>query len=244
MYEKMVTLVDTMGTDLTIVNSARVSFNKESDWDYGDKTVKTSYDWENGGDTITEKEKILKDSDVKLINYLANHGHWTPFSQCQIQLRIKMPIFVARQWFKHMVGFTRNEVSRRYVDYEPEFFIPNYWRKRPDKSKKQGSSDDLICMIDNKSISVEYQNLIDSMSDAYNSFIENGVAPEQARMLLPQSMMTEFVETGSLSAYARLYKLRIEKSAQLEIQEYANEIGKIMEKQFPNGWKALTQNQG
>lgn len=244
MYEEIVTLVDSMGTDLTIVNSARVSFNKESEWNYGDKTIKTSYDWEDGGNTITEKQKTLKDGDIKLINYLAKHGHWTPFSQCQIQLRIKMPIFVARQWFKHMIGFTRNEVSRRYVDYDPEFFVPNSWRKKPDKSKKQGSSDEFICMVDGKSISQEYQNLVDSMSNTYNLFIENGVAPEQARMILPQSMMTEFIETGSLSAYARLYKLRIDKSAQLEIQEYAREIGKIVENLFPNGWKALTQNQG
>lgn len=238
MYKNMITLLDKMGSDLTVVNSARVSFNKESDWEYGDKTIKTSYDWNDGGKTITEKEKTVNKKDIKLINYLAKHKHWTPFSQCQIQFRIKMPIFIARQWYKHMIGFTRNEVSRRYVSDEPNFFIPDGWREKPPKNMKQGSGIDLDD-LQQKRMHQLYSEYLNESIRVYETMLNSGVCPEQARIILPQSMFTEFIETGSLAAYARLYRLRNEKLAQREIQEYAKVIGDVLEKEFPISWTAL-----
>ena len=135
--KQQITLVDHMGSDLTVVNAARVSFDKESDWEWD------FYDLPEEADKSYSSFKTLSEKDQKLINYLAKHNHWTPFSHVQITMREKVPIFVARQRFKHMVGFTYNEVSRRYVDSPPEFFAPDVWRKRAE-NKKQGSSDEII----------------------------------------------------------------------------------------------------
>lgn len=231
-----VTYVDHMGDDLRVVNSARVSFHKESHW--------TEYDVKSTGEIVS---KTLSEKDQKLIKYLATHNHWTPFSHVQITLREKVPIFVARQRFKHMVGFSYNEVSRRYVDDAPEFFTPDAWRKRPEGSVKQGSSDEIIDEF-SKGIFVGlgllevYNDYIDAASELYASLIDEGVAPEQARMVLPQSMYTEYYCTGSLSAWARAYKLRIDPHAQKEIQDLAkmwqDTIGNIKELDY--SWKALT----
>lgn len=204
-----VEIIDSLGTDLTVVNAARVSMAKES--------------------------AEFTDKDAGLINYLATHGHWTPFSQPQVQLRIKMPIFIARQWFKHQVGFTRNEVSRRYVDDTPEFYVPTAWRMRA-ANVKQGSSDDLWDW-QGGSISIGLRECVRD----YHLLLENGVAPEMARMVLPQSMYTEFIETGSLAAYARLCKQRLDPHAQKEIQAYATVVSQIIEPLFPHSWKALTK---
>lgn len=220
-----VEIVDHMGDDLMVVNAARVSMAKESGWDFG----------ANGWDMA------LNAGDTKLINYLAKHQHWTPFSHPQVQLRIKMPIFVARQWYKHMVGFTRNEVSRRYVDDTPELYIPKQWRKRAD-NVKQGSSDEVI---EGTLYESEYgraftvQSIANHCVRMYNSMIEQGVCPEQARMILPQSMYTEFVETGSLAAYSRLCKLRLDPHAQKEVRLYAEAVASIMAVLFPVSWQAL-----
>jgi thymidylate synthase (FAD) len=210
-----VTLIDSMGTDITVVNAARVSFAKESG--YADGYGK------------------MKEGDIRLIKYLAKHEHWTPFSQPQVQLRIKMPLFVARQWYKHQVGFTRNEVSRRYVSDTPECYIPSVWRKAS-PNIKQGSlpeevnfSRDLV------------QNAVDSAVELYEYLIKSGVCAEQARTVLPQSMFTEFVEVGSLAAYARLYSLRSSEDAQKETRDYANSIGIILRTLFPHSWAALTE---
>ena len=210
-----VSLLDSMGTDITVVNAARVSFKKESG--YADGYGK------------------IKDEDIRLIKYLAKHKHWTPFSQPQVQLRIKMPLFVARQWYKHQVGFTRNEVSRRYVSDTPECYIPSVWRKAS-PNIKQGSlpeevnfSRDLV------------QNAVDSAVELYEYLIKSGVCAEQARTVLPQSMFTEFVEVGSLAAYARLYSLRSSEDAQKETRDYANSIGIILRALFPHSWAALTE---
>lgn len=365
-------LIDHMGDDLMVVNAARVSMAKESEWDsYGP--------W--------DKErwigKNLSKRDCGLISYLAKHNHWTPFSHPQIQLRIKMPIFIARQWFKHMVGFTRNEVSRRYVDDAPEFYVPTEWRKRAE-NVKQGSSDETIVLdgsqkcaycgsemefkrkedekmkrfcstrcrehhyrkhthqgwastkvgslkqsakkrgidfdmtaedlleigqpkvckylgmeldyaadsikpesasvnridprkgyvrgnieiISNKANSmlldatpeelmtfVENVALVrrgvfvkqapsvhgfyDNITETYNKMITEGVAPEQARMILPCSHYTEFIETGSLAAYARLAKLRLDPHAQKEVRMYAEAVDKIISPLFPVSWAEL-----
>lgn len=207
-----------MGDDLTVVNAARVSF------------AKASY-WHDRGE--------LKEQDAKLIKYLAAHKHWTPFSQPHIQFRIKMPIFVARQWYKHSVGFTRNEVSRRYVDDPPEFFVPSVWRARPEGGIKQGSSDDEVDL----EVTITFGSMkayCVQAARAYNELLKAGVCPEMARMVLPQSMYTEFVEVGSLAAYARLYSLRSSKEAQKEVRLYAEAVGSVMQELFPVSWEALT----
>lgn len=215
-----VELLDHMGSDLTVVNAARVSMAKESDWDYSA--------WGN---------EYLSERDTKLINYLATNGHWTPFSQPQIQLRIKMPIFVARQWYKHQIGFTRNEVSRRYVSDEPEFYYPTEWRTKAE-SVKQGSSDEVV--HDNDSFCYTAKSYTDQMKRVYLGLIENNICPEQARMVLPCSHYTEFVETGSLAAYARLCKLRLDPHAQKEIQWYAQAVSDLIKPLFPVSWEALS----
>lgn len=206
-----VQLIDHMGTDLTVVNAARVSMDKVS--------------------------LEMVEGDSKLITYLAKHGHWTPFSQPQIQLRIKMPIFVARQWFKHQVGFTRNEVSRRYVSSEPELYVPKEWREKAE-SVKQGSGS---VSDASKGCEMLAQIVTSSALQQYNSFVRNGICPEQARMVLPQSMYTEFVETGSLAAYARLAKQRLDPHAQKEIQWYAQAVSDTIEPLFPVSWQALSR---
>jgi len=204
-------LIDHMGSDLTVVNAARVSMAKAHD----------------------EFDSL---SDTKLIKYLAKNNHWTPFSQPQIQFRIRMPIFVARQWLKHQIGFTRNETSRRYVSDTPEFYTPDEWRGRPDDNIKQGSSEKIIT---NSVISTCYENLIKEALATYEYMLKEGVAPEMARMVLPQSMMTEFIETGSLAAYARLIKLREGEHAQKEIKEYATTIKNKLIPLFPVSLEAL-----
>jgi len=209
----LVELVGVLGNDLTVVNAARVSMHKES-------------------------HKVCAD-DEKLIRYLATHNHWTPFAHVQFQFRIKMPIFVAREWTRSNIGLVRNEVSRRYVDNPPEFWNPNgAWRGRAEHVK-QGSGGLLLEAVCDE-VSEIYWYAMDACSDAYKDMLEKGVCPEQARAVLPQSMMTEFVETGSLSAYARIYGLRTDPHAQKEIQDYALAIGEHIEKIVPVSWAALT----
>lgn len=229
-------LIDRMGNDLTVVNAARVSFDKESEWE-----VRTTSEGVSCGVRLSEK-------DVKLINYLAKHNHFTPFTHPQITLRETVPIFVARQRFKHVVGFTYNEVSRRYVDDDPEFYTPEVWRSRPEGSVKQGSGEGEVrtikitnsveswdCEIDNA-----YQLYLEDARNLYKAMLKAGAAPEQARMVLPQSMYTSYYVTGSLAAFARFYKQRIDDHAQKEIQELAKQVGEIIEPLFPVSWKALT----
>lgn len=232
-----ITLIDTMGSDITVVNAARVSFAKESAWEWGhgiDGPYETAY---------------LSEQDQKLIKYLANHNHWTPFSHVMITMKEKVPIFIARQRFKHVVGFNYNEISRRYVDDIPEFYIPSEWRKRPEGSVKQGSSEETVENFEllncNEIYNVkEYYNIvIEEIKNLYNSLINAGVAPEQARMVLPQSMYTEYYVTGSLAAWARAYKLRSDPHAQKEIQELAEMWNEIISdiSELKYSWKALTQ---
>lgn len=210
-------LIDSMGSDLSVCNSARVSFNKQADWD------------------ILNDEKVLKFCDKKLIEYLAKHDHFTPFTHCTATLRETVPIFVARQRFKHTVGFSYNEVSRRYVDSAPEFEMPRFWRKKAE-NKKQGSSKDFV-----KVIGREYENAVRTCIVAYENLLHQGVCPEQARMVLPQSMYTSYYVTGSLFAFARAYMLRSSSDAQEEIRELAEQWNKIFIKLFPVSWKAITQ---
>ena len=207
-----VELMETFGDDLTVVNAARVSFAKES----------------------TE----MRPADEKLIGYLAEHNHNTPFFHPQIRLRIKMPIFVAREWFRHTVGFARNEVSRRYVDDAPEMWTPKKGDLRQrDANKKQGSKEFAV-VGEALWLAVIKKHNEDTLG-MYKELLAGGVAPELARTVLPQSMYTEFIETGSLAAYSRLCGLRLDPHAQREIQVYAEAVSALVQQRFPVSWTAL-----
>ena len=214
-------LITHMGDDLLVVNAARVSMDKH----------KEQFD---GGDS-------------KLLAYLARENHWTPFSHPQICMRETVPIFVARQRFKHMVGFTYNETSRRYVDTPPEFYTPDVWRSRPEGSVKQGSGKEEVKeMMDylypgsQSPVDVCYLDLMETCQGVYSKMLEAGVAPEQARMVLPQSMYTSYYVTGSLAAWARAYKQRIDAHAQVEIQDLAKQWHEVICPLFPESWAVLT----
>jgi len=244
--EMKTTLVDNMGSDLSVINAARVSFNKRSNSDEW-------LDMDEG--EVFSCVPVLKEDDVKLIKYLADHKHWTPFAHTSLSFRIKAPIFVARQLGKHQVGLVWNEVSRRYVDYEPEFWLPTEWRKKA-KNKKQGSSKQVISNDKlNDIICEEYEDWLDSgcaytpteitevCVGTYNALLNEGICPEQARMVLPQNMMTEWIWTGSLYAFARICSLRSAEDTQLETQEISNEIFRICDKSFPISWYHLMNKQ-
>ena len=199
-----VNLIDVMGTDLSVVNAARVSFAKESN--------------------------EFSDKDAKLIHYLAKHNHWSPFGHASLQFRIKAPIFVARQLVKHQVGLVWNEVSRRYVDDEPEFYIPSEWRLKAD-DKKQGSSDETI----------EYNlgSTLEFIKTTYQNMLKANIAPEMARMILPQNLYTEWYWSGTLMAFARVCNLRCKPDTQWETQQIANLIDIESKQHFPTSWRAL-----
>lgn len=225
-----VELIDHMGSDLTVVNASRVSFDKESDWEYSYNEERARYD----NDIYDTKLKI---SDEKLINYLAKHNHWSPFAHTSIQLRVSAPIFVARQLVKHQVGGVWNEVSRRYVDDEPTFYFPDKWRKRAE-NVKQGSSDERAF----SEATYYAEETVSRVHDIYHQMIVDGVAPEQARMILPQNMMTSWYWTGSLMFFHRVYKQRTDTHAQMETQEVGHLIGNICNDLFPVSWRALNEN--
>jgi len=196
-----VTLVDRMGDDLTVVNAARVSFAKQAE-----RVI-----FSDGGLRVER-------ADINLIKFLAKHGHWTPFAHVQLTFRIKAPIFVARQLVKHQIGLTWNEVSRRYVQSEPEFYTPSVWRRAAD-NVKQGSSSDAV--DDQFSVEDDYDQAVTLLQEVYYRWLDEGVCPEQARMVLPQSMMTEWYWTGSLVAFARVIQQRMHSTAQRETQDIA-----------------------
>jgi len=204
-----VELIDKMGSDLTVANAARVSYAK----------IKEKFD----------------NNDEKLIKFLATHNHWSPFAHASLQFRIKAPIFVARQLVKHQVGLSWNEVSRRYVDFPPELYKPDSWRGRPINSKQ--GSDGTVDL--GKTIDHNLETTMESCLVLYNTMIEKGVAPEQARMVLPQSMMTEWYWSGTLYAFARVCNLRCAKDTQKETQDVANAIAMHCSKEFPISWKYL-----
>jgi thymidylate synthase (FAD) len=213
-----------MGSDLRVVNAARVSFDKVSTWEKSDYNL-------NDQSLVN----VLLDKDAKLIRYLAKHKHWTPFGHCQATFRIKAPIFVARQLEKHQVGMVWNEVSRRYVDSDPEFYRPNFWRARADNAK-QGSSDWEVTFFDCPATTSESEAIL-----AYKTLLDADVCPEQARMVLPQSMYTEWYWTGSLAAWARVCHLRLDRHTQKETQDVAKMLDKEMEKLYPISWEALME---
>lgn len=204
-----VELIDWMGSDLSVINAARVSFHKF--------------------------HEVIQEGDEKLINYLAKHGHWTPFAHAFLSFRIKAPIFVARQLVKHQVGLAWNEVSRRYVDDEPEFWFPEVWRGKP-VNAKQGSSGEVdyhMFLWDSK------RNVVELALYEYLHMVKMGVAPEQARMILPQNTMTEWIWSGSLAAFARVCKLRLDPHAQEETRSIAESIRGLVPDTFKHSWSAL-----
>lgn len=210
-----VSMLDSMGTDLSVVNAARVSFHKES-VEFGGK-------------------------DASLINYLARHNHWTPFGHCFATFRIKAPIFVARQLAKHQVGLVWNEVSRRYVDEEPEFWFPREWRGKPENAK-QGSSG---VVDDNQPyyrLSTHVPYVLKYNSQLYMELIQAGVAPEQARMVLPQNTLTEWIWSGTMFAFARVCRLRLDPHTQQETTEVARMISAACERCWPVSWAALMKD--
>ena len=229
-----VELIDVMGTDLTVCRAARVSFNKQSEWDIDEVAKKRLID--SGSTFNTEELQVLSSKDVKLIQYLAKHNHWTPFAHPQITLRVKAPISIRTQLFKHKVGFCENEISRRYVSDDPEVYIPK-WRAKPTTGAKQGSEG---FINDDYMIGREYTECIEKSLNTYNNLIKDGVAPEQARFALPQGTYTEWWWTGSLAAYARVCKLRKDSHAQWEVQQYAEAFSKIIAPLYPMSWSALT----
>jgi thymidylate synthase (FAD) len=218
--------VDHMGSDLTVVNSARVSFNKESDWD-------SEHHWTGS------RQHKLAERDQKLIGYLAKHKHWTPFAHPQITLRIKAPIFIRTQLFKHKVGFTENEVSRRYVSDPPSVYMPR-WRGKPTNGAKQGSEDFMPIDDDYNTVNRHYEMCVRDALQTYEELLKRGVAPEQARSVLPQGTYTEWWWTGSLAAFARVFAQRSDPHAQWECRQYAEAISLIIEPLFPHSWAALT----
>ena len=219
-----VTLIDSMGNDLTVVNAARVSFNKKSMWA---KNIP--------GQGVFE----LSTGDKKLIQYLARHGHWTPFGHCTLSYHIKAPIFVARQLVKHQVGLVWNEVSRRYVEDTPEFWMPEVWRGRP-TDKKQGSSEKEIEWLDREQrVGAGVRDVCLYAVEMYEKMLRAGVAPEQARMILPQNTYTEWYWTGSLYAFARVCGLRCKGDTQEETRKVAWEIHDLAKDKFPVSWEAL-----
>lgn len=228
-----VTYVDHMGSDLSVVNAARVSFAKKHD-------------------------EFDTDKDARLIRFLARNNHWTPFGHGSITIHVKAPIFVARQLAKHQTGLVWNEVSRRYVDTEPEFYEPEAWRARA-SDKKQGSSDKIVelgqfdCAGAERDpnetgwtadLNESHGFIMNDLLVHYEALLSAGVAPEVARMVLPQSAYTEWYWTGSLAAFARVCNLRLAPDTQKETRDIAKDIAGIIEPLFPVSWSALVADAG
>lgn len=223
--------VDHMGTDLSVVNAARVSFDKTSDWEPMDVIRDPS------GAFSLETGRKLSEKDTKLINYLAKHNHWTPFAHTAISLRMAAPVPIRTQCFKHKQGLVENEESRRYIDSRPVLYVPDAFRSRPEGSMKQGSGD---VHPDSKNWLTRYEIRCNEMIELYEWAIEDGVAPEQARLFLPQGVEVNWIWTGNVFAFANFYNKRTDFHAQKEIQDLARSVGEIIEPLFPVSWKALT----
>lgn len=246
-----VRLVDHMGSDLTVVNAARVSFAKESQLENGtflsDKDTKLIRYLARGCSTkefeaLVESLVDCGDRDAikqALLEFRETPLHHTPFGHPQITLHFKWPVFCARQAMRSNIGICWNEVSRRYVDDTPEFYCPAEWRKRPDKSIKQGSGESVVDAVAN----TIYDDALLCCEYIYNTLLKKGYAPEMARIILPQSTYTECWGTFSLAALARFYNLRSDSHAQKEIQDFARAISELVEPLFPVSWAALTSKE-
>ena len=218
-------LVGYMGTDLTVVNAARVSFDKQSEWVHESEDGDVHYD-----------EPRLSTADTKLIHYLAKHDHWTPFAHTSISLRMQAPIPIRTQCFKHKQGFVENEESRRYITSTPLPFLPEEFRSAPTGGAKQGSSG---VHPDSNGWKTIYLVRCTQMINLYKEMIADGVCPEQARFVLPQGCEVQWIWTGNLYAFANFYNKRTDPHAQKEIRDLAKMVGNILEPLFPVSWKAL-----
>jgi thymidylate synthase (FAD) len=225
-----VELLDFCGSDEAVANAARVSFSAFGEW--------------NG-----IPEGYTKAKADKLIEYLAEHQHTSPFRHNSITVRCQAPIFLARQLMKHQAGLSWNEISMRYCDKPVGFFIPEEWRSRPDKSLKQGSGNGVVEILseNDEYYAIElkefYQNHLNNCVTLYERLLDNNVAPEMARIVLPQSMLTDWVWTGNLMAFSHVYNLRSKDNAQLEARVFAEQLNSVIEPLFPVSWKALTEQQ-
>ena len=206
-------LVDHMGNDQSVVNAARVSFENADD------------------ETRTAAQ------DAGLINYLAKHNHWTPFAHTAITFKMKAPIPIRTQCFKHKQGFVENEESRRYISSTPEYYVPTF--RNSVENKKQGSGEDLS-EGDQTAAQWVYSRWMETAIEMYEEALAHGICEEQARLYLPQGCMVNWVWTGSLAAYARFCKQRLDPHAQKEIQELAVLVSEQIAKLYPVSWKALT----
>ena len=234
-----VTYIDHMGSDMSVVNAARVSFGKKSEWEFECDCVTDSSCMEIGcdcGDPHTARQ--LSERDTKLIHYLAKHKHMSPFGHAFASFHVKAPIFVARQLVKHK--FLRwNEISRRYVDDEPEFYVPDEWRGRS-ADKKQGSEGVVTLYEDHQMRQAYHPTELNAYNlETYDYLLDQGVAPEQARMVLPQSMMTEWYWSGSLDAFIDMCNLRCKLDTQYETRLVAEYILSEMINLFPVSVEAL-----
>lgn len=229
-----VEVLDFCGSDEAVANAARVSFSQFGEWN-------------------SIPEGYTKAKSDKLIAYLADHEHTSPFRHNSITVRCQAPIFLARQLMKHQAGLSWNEISMRYCDKPLGFFTPEQWRSRPDKSLKQGSGDGIVKTLNIKDaaggdwgclpIMDEYSNHIHRSVLLYEEMLANNVAPEMARMVLPQSMLTDWVWTGNLMAFSHVYNLRIKENAQVEARVFAKELGDVIQPLFPVAWQALTSGE-
>ena len=233
-----------MGDDNMVVDMARGSFSKTHD-QYTDEQNARLIRYLARGMSEADQRVILEEAAqtqdhavlLDCFKRMKAHTHWAPLAHPQITLHLEVPIFVARQDFKHIVGFVRSEASRRYIDDEPEFFSPDVWRSRPEGSVKQGSGGTHPQSGNAQHLHVD---TVEYAKAAYRELLDRGFAPEQARMDLPQSMMTRYYTTGSLAAWARAYSQRVDPHAQKEIQDLYHQIGEIIEPLFPVSWRALT----
>lgn len=210
--------IESMGDDYAICDAARVSFNKNAD-------------------------TYSNEGNQKLLNYLAKHNHWTPFAHTAIKFRFRAPIFIARQFVKHQIGFVWNEVSRRYVDSDPWFFMPDSWRQRPENMKQGSVFDGEQKLETDNQFGRNYMNQAREWSKDYKELRIGKVCPEQARMVMPQSMMTEWIWTGSLAAWYRFVSLREDQHAQAECWPYANAVREHLYNLYPMAMEAFTNAQ-
>lgn len=221
-------LLDYMGDDLAVVNAARVSFNKESEWIPQNQGLGYC------------RPRELYEKDEKLINYLAKHDHWTPFAHTALKFRVAAPVPIRTQCFKHKIGMVENEESRRYISTTPEIFVPDFFRSKPEGSIKQGSG----CAHEYSDAWIdEYRGVTALAVKTYKSMLEDGVCPEQARFILPQGAIVNWIWTGNLVSFANFYNKRTDSNAQKEVQYLAEEIGKQIEDIFPVSWKALVNKE-
>lgn len=224
-------LIDYMGSDLSVVNAARVSFDKQSGWN---DFFKAGDEWSHDSKTGM---RVIKAEDAKLIHYLAKHDHWTPFAHTAISLRMSAPVPIRTQCFKHKQGLVENEESRRYISSHPTVFYPTWRMAAP--SVKQGSAGEFDEEMQDR-IWFEYEHAVNLAIDVYETMLDTGVCPEQARFVLPQGCEVQWIWTGNLYAFANFYLKRTDPHAQREIQDLARMVGDIIEPLFPVSWKALT----